>query len=142
MNNYWLALPVAVSVSVKNYISDPGTYVPGEDTSKMRGIAAIVHDFATVSTLFKSYQGKDLFNIYGTVDELVDLINDYPQAELLGGWDESGDIIEPIDANLINYMPDNFVVDNWETFEGHYEMATQLKNVNVLNGHRSFTDGS
>lgn len=142
MNNYWLALPVAISASVKNYTSNPDAYVPGEDISKMRRIAAIVHDFATVSTLFKSYQGKDLFNIYGTVDELVDLINDYPQAELLGGWDESGDIIEPIDANLINYMPDNFVVDNWETFEGHYEMATQLKNVNVLNGHRSFTDGS
>lgn len=142
MNSYWLALPSTVADSVKLYEADQENYTPGEPLAKIQKISAAVHDFKTVSTLYKTYQGNTLFDLYCSADELAVIMADYPAGILLGGWSNDTQLTTPIHVSTINYMCDDFIIDDPETLEGHYEPAAQVKNINSLDGLRNFSSNA
>ena len=104
MNNYWIALPVAIKQSVKSYTANPDEYVPGEDVSKVRRIASLLMDFKGTNHMFKSYQGKDLYSFYGSSEAVDEVVEDFPQAVLLGSWDIDGTPLSSLDSDIDSYL--------------------------------------
>lgn len=129
MNNYWIALPVSIKQEAERYLSSPETYTPSEDISKMYCLTNLLIDFKGTGHMFKSYQNKDLYSLYGESGDIEEILLDFPQTVLLGSWDMEGNIISPLDPDILEYVP------NIQTSEGEI-VTTDLSQVIILSSQK------
>lgn len=136
--NYWVAVDETIHQDIMDYYDDPDNYAGSTPEAHIVELTKGLHDPKAAINLFKPYNGQRLYSTYVSTREVYDMLLDaYPTTLELGAWNLDGSRVNSLHPDLINFMPDVFVIDDAETFEGHFELAQELKDINLLFGQSS-----
>jgi len=136
MDNYWLSVDETIHTDVGDYFGDPDNYSGDVPAADARIFVAGIPDFNSVSNMYKPFNSTFLYSFYTEDPNVLNtLLADYPTIEVLGSWDNDGNLLTTISNDLLNYMPDIFDVQTQQ-----FVSATVLTDVNMLFGQpqRSF----